>query len=303
MTLPSYKSVSNITLSFVFLSYLLGIIYILFVNTYFVGYPREVEDQLSLAIEYIFIFLNGVGFLYHLGLLINGLITKISKGEKIRRALMGLAIIIAIPLIAYIRAITMFRDTPQGFDKPVIYIYPAETQKVSVALDFKGDFKTVYPSFTNDKDTWEVMAQPNGTLRLPNNDRDYGYLFWEGKTAEPFNITSGFVVAKADTKQFLEWALREQGLNDKEANDFIVYWLPQLEENPYNLIHFSTDEYQNIAKLTVTPKPDSIIRVFMVYKPLSERVSFPEQKLEKIERSGFTVVEWGGSNQSTNLIK
>ena len=35
------------------------------------------------------------------------------------------------------------------------------------------------------------------------------------------------------------------GLNDREAEEFIVYWLPKLEENKYNLIRFETAEEIN----------------------------------------------------------
>jgi hypothetical protein len=48
----------------------------------------------------------------------------------------------------------------------------------------------------------------------------------------------------------------------------------------------------------ITPKPDSELRVFMVYKPLKKKIDLPEQKLQPFERRGFTVVEWGGSKVS-----
>ena len=34
----------------------------------------------------------------------------------------------------------------------------------------------------------------------------------------------------------------------------------------------------------------------MEYKPLDEKINVKEQVLEKVERNGFTVVEWGGSD-------
>ena len=42
-----------------------------------------------------------------------------------------------------------------------------------------------------------------------------------------------------DTAKFLEGALAELGLTEKEANTFIMYWLPQMENNPYNVISFA----------------------------------------------------------------
>jgi hypothetical protein len=48
--------------------------------------------------------------------------------------------------------------------------------------------------------------------------------------------------------------------------------------------------------LNVTPKPDSMIRVFLSIVKLDKPVNIKEQKLESVERKGFTVIEWGGSN-------
>ena len=55
---------------------------------------------------------------------------------------------------------------------------------------------------------------------------------------------------------------------------------------------------QELAPLTVTPKPDSVVRVHMVYLPLEQPIEIPEQELTPMERTGFTVVEWGGTDAS-----
>ena len=47
--------------------------------------------------------------------------------------------------------------------------------------------------------------------------------------------------------------------------------------------------------LEISPKPDTIIRVLMEYKPLKKYIQIEEQKLCSSERNGFTVVEWGGT--------
>ena len=89
--------------------------------------------------------------------------------------------------------------------------------------------------------------------------------------------------------------LYELGLNRKEANEFIVYWLPRMQENTYNLITFQDEIYKNAAKLEITPNPDSVLRVFMVYRALEEKIEIEEPVLEPFDRNGFTVVEWGGT--------
>ena len=108
-------------------------------------------------------------------------------------------------------------------------------------------------------------------------------------------MSEGFVVKGEDTKEFLQEKLEYMGLTAKEYNEFIVYWLPKLQENKYNLIYFAGEEYNENAKLEITPTPDSILRVMMVYKPLDKHIEIKEQKLEKWERKGFAVVEWGGT--------
>ena len=85
-------------------------------------------------------------------------------------------------------------------------------------------------------------------------------LFWEGKSNVPYDLSKGFCVAGDETEAFLEDALRKLGLTDREANEFILYWLPQMEHSAYNLMSFQTDLYTDNAKLTVSPAPDSLLR-------------------------------------------
>ena len=67
------------------------------------------------------------------------------------------------------------------------------------------------------------------------------------------------------------------------------------EENPYNLISFQTDAYTDHAELEISSAPDTLIRVYMAWKPLNEAVEIPPQTLTAPNREGFTVIEWGGS--------
>ena len=67
-----------------------------------------------------------------------------------------------------------------------------------------------------------------------------------------------------------------------------------MQDNPFNLIAFQSDVYAQTAQLSVDPVPDTQLRVFMAWKPLGEAVEIPAQSLSAPERTGFTVVEWGG---------
>ena len=176
-------------------------------------------------------------------------------------------------------------------DKPVIYLYPTEKTEVSVKLDLNGTLTCTYPKYNNG---WKVTADTDGTL-TDTNGMEYNYLYWEGESNVNYDFSKGFCVKGTDSIKFLEEKLTELGLNRKEANEFITYWLPQLEKNEYNIISFQTDRYTHHAKLDVEPQPDTKIRVFMAFKPSTKYVEIQPQIIETPERTGFTLVEWGGS--------
>ncbi len=177
-------------------------------------------------------------------------------------------------------------------EKPVLYLYPEEMTRVNVTLDFDGTLTSTYPAY---EDGWTVDASPDGTLTDPDTGRQYYCLFWEGVTDTAYDFSTGFCVAGADTAAFLEEALAQLGLTDQEAGEFIIYWLPRMEGNPYNLISFQTTAYTDGAALAIDPAPDTLIRVFMAWKGLDGPVEVEPQSLAAPERTGFTAVEWGGA--------
>ena len=174
--------------------------------------------------------------------------------------------------------------------KPVIYLYPEEPTEVSVKLEYDGELTCTYPKYQGG---WNVTAYPNGLL-TDDHGKEYNYLYWEGLDNKKSDFTTGFCIPGEETATFLEYALEKLGLNRREANEFIIYWLPLMEQNPYNVISFQTTAYTDVAKLHITPEPDTMIRVFMAWYSVEEPISISEQELTAPERVGFTVVEWGG---------
>jgi len=177
--------------------------------------------------------------------------------------------------------------------KPVIYLYPTKETEVSVTLDYNGSLTHTNPSYQNG---WNVTAYPDGTL-IDDSGEKYPYLFWEGESDASYDMSKGFCISGAETEQFLRDKLTFMGLNEKEAEDFLEFWVPWMEKNIYNKISFQTTAYTDNAKLTVVPKPDSVLRIYMVFQPLEEYIEMEEQELGSFERRGFTVVEWGGEIQ------
>lgn len=179
--------------------------------------------------------------------------------------------------------------------KPVIYLYPEDETEINVKIitDQKTQLSTTYPKYS-ENEGWTVTAKPDSTL-YDKNGREYSYLFWDAYSSIKWDMSEGFVVKGEDTVEFLQDKLEYLGLTPKEYNDFIVYWLPMMEKNRYNLISFQTEDYDNSFKLEITPKPDSIQRVFMTFKALDEYIDVPEQSLKPFKRHGYSVIEWGGS--------
>ena len=179
----------------------------------------------------------------------------------------------------------------QDAAKPVIYLYPEEETAVHVTLDYDGTLTAAWPAYEGG---WDVTARPDGTLTAADGS-EYTYLFWEGVSDTAYDFSTGFCVAGEDTGEFLRDTLAEIGLTPREYNEFIVYWLPQMQDNAYNLIAFQTDCYTDSARLTIDPQPDSVLRVFMAWKPLDEPQEIAPQTFAPFAREGFTVVEWGGA--------
>jgi len=179
--------------------------------------------------------------------------------------------------------------------KPIIYLYPTEETEINVTLWIPNNLSHTYPKYNPIK-WWNVIAQPNGDLEDMDTWRKLYALYREWKIYAEDNFDEWFVVKWEDTISFLEEKLAILWLNEREAEEFIVYRLPQMENNKYNLIRFETKaEQDENMPLNITPEPDTVIRVMMDWKVIDEPVNIPEQKLVTPERSWFTVVEWWGS--------
>jgi len=84
------------------------------------------------------------------------------------------------------------------------------------------------------------------------------------------------------------------GFNEKEINDFVDYWSVNLLESKYYLFTLLDEVLINeTIKLEIDPKPDVMRRIWFGVKLLNEPILVEEPNFLKIERNGFTVVEWG----------
>jgi hypothetical protein len=178
-----------------------------------------------------------------------------------------------------------------GCAKPVVYLYPTIVTSVNVRV---GAHVTVsdpqYPA-----NGWSnVIASPSGQLTYEG--KAYSSLFWEGTGYGEYpGINSGTVVKKADVVATMKRQLAEQGLNAKESADFVAFWQDKIPNSPYvRLTWLNTTQMNALAPLYISPKPDTVLRVFLDMEGFDTNIELPAQKLTSTFRHGFTVVEWGG---------
>lgn len=186
-------------------------------------------------------------------------------------------------------------------DKPVIYIYAKEDNTpvdISIKLN-SGKIYSLYPQNQNilgdNEASWSVLANKDGTLVALESGRELYSLYWEGTGINTQDIKTGYCVAGKDTEEFLYNALKSQGLTDIEAEEFIIFWLPKMQYNKYNLISFDNTLYNKETSLEVSENVDTMLRIHMRFKSSDKYIELEPETYKAPDRNGFTVVEWGGT--------
>lgn len=182
--------------------------------------------------------------------------------------------------------------------KPVIYLYPETPLAISVKVG--AAITKSEPTYNNG---WNVLAMPDGTLLTGNGV--FNSLFWDGTGHGQYpEITEGFVVETKHIELTLRDHLAKLGMNQNETADFLEYWLPLMPTTPYiRLTWFGTEQMNQLAPLTLSKQPDTLIRIFLDYQGLESPINIRPQTLSHPERRGFVVTEWGGlkNGYSSNL--
>jgi len=197
----------------------------------------------------------------------------------------------------YNRLITFYRAdilSPAECGKPVIYLYPEKPMDVNVQVEPNEGISVSEPKYSIGG--WNVFARPSGELTFAG--QKYPYLFWEGSSDVSYQQSErGWVIAKKNLNQFFDDKLKKLGLIQKEVDDFKEFWLPEMTKHnkPYYFITFLPQRKINqLAPLTITPKPDTIIRIMMDYRELDKYEEVVGFNIKTPRREGFTAVEWGG---------
>jgi len=178
--------------------------------------------------------------------------------------------------------------------KPAINLYPTTITEVHVQVAPKGKLNYTNPLYP--ANGWNVTAHPDGTILDKNTT--YPYLYWEAAIpdSEITQPQTGYVVAYTDLANLFQTALPQLGLNQRETAQFSTYWTKALPKSPYYFVGVMPQNTINqLAPLTITPKPDSLLRVSLYFKALDQKISVPPApQLSSFKRKGFVVTEWGG---------
>lgn len=140
----------------------------------------------------------------------------------------------------------------------------------------------------SDRDAWcgHVVDVATGKIQLLDNcatKRHYHHLFWEGRATTglrfPFDCDA-FVVPAQCSERFLNRVIRDTlRFPVKESNDFITLFLPQMRAKPWNLVQFLANDQvsQHVCQLSIEPRPDRLVRVFMLFQGFDSREHLLQQ--------------------------
>lgn len=179
-------------------------------------------------------------------------------------------------------------------EKPVIYLYPSIPTLVNVQVITRGTVVVSNPAYPIGG--WKnVLAYPDGRLHYDGND--YSELFYESSVNDFSKPETGVTIPANQLAEKLGRLLDQLGLIDNEKQEFLSFWLPQLQalDSPYIYFSILTPSAKAaIDTVAITPKPDTQIAFIAYFKALSQ----PEEDTLLLpptpKRHGFVSVEWGG---------
>ncbi|ESK94669.1 ubiquitin family protein [Moniliophthora roreri MCA 2997] len=234
--------------------------------------------------------------------------------------------------------------------KPVIYLFSPREQEARVQLGIGPElrFTALYPVVSIEERrgapkkqsvTWIVKTNSDGTLTEVKTGLEVPYLFWEAhatdyeltppsspqmeQTSDIFvpsrptlHNANSVVLPIEDIPGYLDKALLALGLHTEARTSFITYWLPSLLKHTNVALRFLPQAaYERAAPLSISPSPDVVTRVFMLFKGVSpqdaacewhEAVKRAEEDVKMwreivgididraLDKGLFRVLEWGG---------
>jgi len=175
---------------------------------------------------------------------------------------------------------------------PFIFLYPEQTIDISV----KTSPNTTY-TYPETNGEWNVTVYKNGTIT--NVGKSLYYEFDEEKVN--LNASNnGFVVKRSTVNDLAEKISDELGLTDDESKALRTEFKNVVDKLNSEYIVFKLvgeEELNNKLPLNINPEPASVYRIHFLVSQAGKQEAINEPKLEKIRRSGFTVIEIGASKK------
>ncbi|KAG1853277.1 hypothetical protein C8R48DRAFT_343061 [Suillus tomentosus] len=227
--------------------------------------------------------------------------------------------------------------------KPVVYLYSPSDIDVSVKLSLIPEWRlsVIYPVVTTEDHgrrlEWNVRTHQDGSLTERNSGLNVSYLFWEAETnsqafprpsvsklqpVDTFNPvssslddTDSIVIPVDKVTVYLDNSLKVLGLHTEARTSFITYWLPSILRHEYVALRFVPQAaFERAASLRISPQPDVVTRVFMLFKGIRKEdlVNWANARIQAEKdvawwvnvvgvdpaRAGdvtlFRALEWGG---------
>ncbi|HLD71945.1 MAG TPA: hypothetical protein VJA23_00010 [Candidatus Nanoarchaeia archaeon] len=202
------------------------------------------------------------------------------------KILIGILISVAVLILA-LGALVIYEASSVTIKKPAVYLYPLEDSVIKVQLEINGKLIQDIPEYNLG---WNVFVTKEGII-----ENKYDYLFYEAKLKKIELPDQGWIIKYEDLDSWFELNLIKLGLNQKEKNQFKEYWLKELPESNYYEIKLLQESFlKENMNLIIFPQPDTLIRLNFYFKPIKEKIDILEPVITTPERTGFTVVEWGG---------
>lgn len=179
-----------------------------------------------------------------------------------------------------------------GCYKPNIYIYWADGQTVRVIMQTPGLIVKSIPEYDRISG-WQVQAQNDGLLTDAAGD-SYDFLFYESMTERTlFDREEGFYISAQNRTAQWEEILSAYGFSGQEISDFIEFWDAKLEKEDYIMYPQYTETVDEAMPVEIIPAPEHLIRMWFGFE-LYDGQQYQEAEILPFDRTGYTVVEWGG---------
>ncbi|TCD66900.1 hypothetical protein EIP91_000739 [Steccherinum ochraceum] len=222
----------------------------------------------------------------------------------------------------------------QTLDKPMIYIWTAKSQRVTVNLTLppEWEFASLFPiapvttSDSRQTTAWRMFTRGGGKLLDEETGLELMSLSCEMRS-KVSTSACGFRLGDEDSVLlrvtesvgYLNSSLKALGLHVEARASFLRYFLPSFIGNEYIAIRFLSETlYSQVMNLDITPVPDVLVRIFMIFKGISSdeigawpraqaRVRDPAIRWRRVvglpeldqlqDRNSFRILEWGAARR------